>query len=288
MTDKKRINFILWVDDYGQMKLPRENIEWYHKNAGPITFAIENDEWFPCNIKNTTSKISEYDYVAHHFHPMKLKTNKTLYNAFNNLKMAFIDLTGNQHIFYKFLRNGKRIIFRDQHQQELMHDDEKWMHSQIRKAKEEFQNAGREYKVIRHGWCLPPKKMNEFYKKIGLKADASATPMPPENHPKLGKHEVKWIHDQPYYTSLKNGFGIKAKSEKDRGLIELPVNLSNVQAFEIDTPMIELADDEALISAYIHPGDGFEKVRKLVNYLKENYKVEFTRPDLYLENYKIK
>jgi hypothetical protein len=87
---KKKLYAILWVDDYGSLKLNKKDIKWYHENAGPISFALEYDDRFPKAFDIVLSSKSgedfSYDYLAYHFHPIRytgLKTPKKIYDLLN-------------------------------------------------------------------------------------------------------------------------------------------------------------------------------------------------------------
>jgi len=108
--DKKKLYAVLWVDDYGSLKLRKKDVEWYHKNAGPISYALECDDQFPWSfdmILNSKGEFS-YDYLAHHYHPIKWKGARIPKKIYDSLRLYLV--------VHSILRNFKipfsKIVFR--------------------------------------------------------------------------------------------------------------------------------------------------------------------------------
>lgn len=91
-TDKKRLYAVLWIDDYGALKLRKKDVEWYHKNAGPISYAFECDDQYPWAydmILNSKEGFS-YDYLAHHYHPIRWKGARIPKKIYDSFKLYLV------------------------------------------------------------------------------------------------------------------------------------------------------------------------------------------------------
>ncbi|MEW6033645.1 MAG: hypothetical protein AB1603_02185 [Chloroflexota bacterium] len=72
----KRLYAVLWVDDCGSMPLSRKDVDWYHRNAGPISLALENDDRFPWSFRRMLGPGApdlSTDYLSHHYHAVRWK-----------------------------------------------------------------------------------------------------------------------------------------------------------------------------------------------------------------------
>lgn len=285
----RKLYFVLWVDDFGRMKLPRKDVRWYHKNAGPISFTIPNDDFYKAKLSEVLPKISKSDFACHHFHPIEGNRNFlgsvliSLGNALGSHFMFKLSSFVSEKQFRK-KKSGKGI--------KIKISDILWMEKFLLRTKEEFEKYGEGFpSIVRHGWGLPPENSMEFYMgRLGVLADASACPKEVERYPEMNGRKLTWIKKTtPYYASLKKDFNVEWNgSEEDRGMLEIPVILSNVSQFgfgEEDKKIIKKLPPGSLVSAYVHPGDGFKEVKKLVRYLKENYNVEFIRADEFVNIY---
>ena len=91
---KRKLHAILWVDDYGSLKLRKKDVEWYHKNAGPISYALECDDQYPWSfdkiLKPDYKDEFSYDYLAYHHHPVKWKGARILKKIYDSLKLYMI------------------------------------------------------------------------------------------------------------------------------------------------------------------------------------------------------
>ena len=156
-----------------------------------------------------------------------------------------------------------------------------WIKDHIMKANAEFSRRGIQFPtVIRHGWNLPWKDSMEFYRSLGVRADASCVPHGKDSRPSRNGREIKWQFAQPYYTSITHDYKAKwdGVSEVDKGLLELPVMLGNITAYgfgDKEKQMIDHLPDGGLVSVYIHPQDDFSTIKEWVIYLKSNFDVRF-------------
>ena len=89
MKGKQKIYAVLWVDDYGSVPFSRKDIEWYHQNAGPISFAVEKDDRFPWGFDKTLNHDFSLDYVSHHYHSVRWKGSSLLKRIFDTLKLGW-------------------------------------------------------------------------------------------------------------------------------------------------------------------------------------------------------
>jgi len=114
---KKRLYAVLWVDDYGCLKLRKKDIEWYHKNAGPISFALEWDDRCPWSFdlvfKSNSGEDFSYDYLSYHFHPIKYKGAKLPKKIYDSLRLyclVYSSLRYFNTIFLKHFRLSKKVF----------------------------------------------------------------------------------------------------------------------------------------------------------------------------------
>lgn len=88
----KRIYAILWVDDAGSMPLSRKDMNWYHRNAGPVSFAWEKDERFPWSSLRILEKGGanlSHDYLSHHLHPVVWADSSLLKKIYDQLRLPW-------------------------------------------------------------------------------------------------------------------------------------------------------------------------------------------------------
>lgn len=85
----KKIYAVFWIDDYGALKLRKKDVDWYHKNAGPISYALECDERFPWSydyILNAKNDFS-HDYLGFHYHPVRYTGQKIPKLIYDRLRL---------------------------------------------------------------------------------------------------------------------------------------------------------------------------------------------------------
>lgn len=89
---KKKLYAVLWIDDYGSLKLRKKDVEWYHKNAGPISYALECDDQYPWSFKMILNSKEEfsYDYIAYHYHPIRWKGARIPKKIYDSLKLYMV------------------------------------------------------------------------------------------------------------------------------------------------------------------------------------------------------
>lgn len=86
-----------------------KDIEWYHRHAGPVSFALEMDDRFSCSLERISRGIDPRDYLSHHFHPIRWRgasIPKKLYDTLQIYRWV--------HFILKPLNQGKltRKLFR--------------------------------------------------------------------------------------------------------------------------------------------------------------------------------
>lgn len=103
--DKKKLYAVLWIDDYGSLKLKKKDVEWFHKNAGPISYAFEHDDQFPWSfdILQNSKKDFSYDCLAYHYHPIKWIGANIPKKIYDSLKLYLI--------VFSFMRAYRSIPF---------------------------------------------------------------------------------------------------------------------------------------------------------------------------------
>jgi hypothetical protein len=91
--DKKKVYAVLWVDDYGALKLRKRDVDWYHRNAGPISYAVECDDRFPWGFSVAFSSLSRAlaagDYFSHHVHPLRYTGAKAPKRVYDLLRLHY-------------------------------------------------------------------------------------------------------------------------------------------------------------------------------------------------------
>jgi len=87
---KKLVYAVLWIDDAGSASLPRDSVNWYHKNAGPMSFAVEIDDRYPWSfnklLKNRSIDLA-FDYLSHHHHSIQWRGNRLIKWIYNSTKL---------------------------------------------------------------------------------------------------------------------------------------------------------------------------------------------------------
>jgi hypothetical protein len=89
IMDKKKLYAVLWIDDFGSLKLRKGDIEWYHENAGPISYALEWDDQYPWSLDDVLNKKADFsdDYLAYHYHPIMWKGSGFPKRIYDRLKL---------------------------------------------------------------------------------------------------------------------------------------------------------------------------------------------------------
>lgn len=267
----KKIYAALWVDDFGSSNFSRNNINWYHLNAGPISFAMEIDARFFWSFDDLGQ--SKQDLIAHHHHSVKplRKQNILEKNIYQRLfRLKAIDLYA---------------LFQKSHPWEFRPDDDAFNKRELIKIRKLFLSRGINYPpIVRHGWNYPPVGLNQFYMtKLGVLADSSCIPDKDkgiENKINIGSRYG------PYYSSIRKGFAFESRNEADKGLLEIPVVLDNFTEAGFNKgckDRIEKVPENGLVSTYIHPWDKFDEIKKWIKYLKGHYDVSFVRADEFMD-----
>jgi hypothetical protein len=157
--------------------------------------------------------------------------------------------------------------------------------------------------ITRHTWNIPPYGLNRFYLcKLGVLADASLIypnknkDTQPEGFILRSVKEYSYKFPDrpsiplPYYTNINGEINTPWDGkEENRGLLELPLTIDNINAFpfdDIDKAVIDSLPNGALVSTYIHPQEDLRKLRKLINYLQTKYDLHFVSAREYLKIYK--
>lgn len=92
-ANKKKIFAILWVDDWSSFPLSKENIRWFHQNAGPLSLGIEMDERLPFPFSRQFKELKENnydssnDYLSHHYHPVRWKGKRFIKKIYDILQL---------------------------------------------------------------------------------------------------------------------------------------------------------------------------------------------------------
>lgn len=96
--EKKKIYAILWVDDWSSFPLSKKDIQWFHKNAGPISLCLEMDDRLPRPFREQLRALSRgsnghsIDYMAHHYHSVRWAGSgiaKKIHDAMRLRKYAY-------------------------------------------------------------------------------------------------------------------------------------------------------------------------------------------------------
>lgn len=67
----KKLYAVLWVDDVGAFPLNRKDVEWYHREAGPMSLAIESDDRVRAPLARQLKGMDGKDYASHHLHAVR-------------------------------------------------------------------------------------------------------------------------------------------------------------------------------------------------------------------------
>lgn len=199
----------------------------------------------------------------------------------------------------------------------LKFSDAGWCEAFLLQTKREFEHNNLTYPpVIRHGFNIPPRKLNGFYlSQMGVLADSSfifpdglrlkdnnsASVVAEGTYEtddrlilkQLGKYSYNWPEKLPlplpYYSDLRGELNTLYEGvEAHRGLLEMPLTFGNICANGLYEPNYEIIDylpGGALVSTYIHPGDNLYYLNQVISYLQEKYDLTFISALDYLKIY---
>lgn len=190
---------------------------------------------------------------------------------------------------------------------EIKLGDPEWSKKFLLNAKQEFEKNNMKYpEITRHGWNCPPRGLNKFYlTKMGVIADASIIYQNVNKYTNIdreglgvllnqvSKFSYKWPEEillpLPYYTNIDDEINtLWDGKEEYRGVLEMPLTVDNICTYgfdENDRRVIDRLPNGALVSTYIHPGQGLSKLNGILTYIDENYNILFTTARDYLEMY---
>ena len=190
---------------------------------------------------------------------------------------------------------------------EIKLGDTAWCKNFLLTAKKEFQKNGLEYpEITRHGWNCPPRGLNKFYlTEMSVLADASVNfPLTDEKNNRY-KKDVGIILNQvsqfsydwpdeiklplPFYTNINDElYSVWDGIEEHRGVLQLPISNGSFTVDKFDEYQKEIISrlpNGALVSTWCHPGNDLRQLGPLLNYLTNNYKIEFVTAKKYLDIY---
>jgi hypothetical protein len=256
--------------------------KWHHKLNGLALRLTNNRVRFRDRHLFGLLVLSALVWIAVY---LKRRNSLAKFAALLSLGLFFLFLVASQAANHKHSDKNMRIRI----------DDLDWCQDFLKKTKTAFENNGLNYpRVTRHGWNLPPAKLNEFYlKEMNVLADASAiygsnNSYFPENS--LARRTIRWRDTVlPYYTDIHDDFNsLWDGQEENRGILEIPLAFDNIVAYgfsDADRQLVGTLPNGALISTYIHPANSIKSLKSLLDFLKKNFEVRFVSVAEYLDIY---
>jgi len=191
---------------------------------------------------------------------------------------------------------------------EIKLSDVDWNKKFLKRISDEFRINQLSYpSIVRHGWNIPPRDMNEFYiSSMGVLADASFI-FP--DFEKIGgasfegyegkilsrvsEYSYEWPRSielpLPYYTNFSDNFDVPWDGDEiNRGVLEIPVTFDDIASYgfvEKDKQTIDRLPSGALISTYLHPREDLLSLENVISYVDDKYTLDFTTALEYLYVY---